>query len=103
MTFKLSHRCHCGFLHSSVRYLSLLQIPTFGFLYVAGYIGHVGRQYLIQSRSAAKPTEKEIIIDVPLALKLAFQGWAWPLATVQVRNRISTTDSTIEQQPCRTV
>ena len=31
-------------------------------------------------RGEAKPTEKEIIIDVPLALKLAFQGGAWPLA-----------------------
>jgi hypothetical protein len=62
-----------------------LQIPTFGFLYVAGYIGYVGRQYVLAVKSAAKPTEKEIIIDVPLALKLAFQGWAWPLATVAVR------------------
>mmetsp|Transcript_7710 Transcript_7710/g.13314 ORF Transcript_7710/g.13314 Transcript_7710/m.13314 type:complete len:229 (+) Transcript_7710:60-746(+) len=58
-------------------------IPTLGFLYVAGYIGSVGRQYIIQVKSATKPTEKEIIIDVPLALKLAFNGWAWPLATIQ--------------------
>ncbi len=64
-----------------------VQIPTIGFLYVAGYIGHVGRQYIIQSKEAAKPTEKEIIIDVPLAIKLALNGWAWPLATVQVRTR----------------
>eukprot|EP00195_Chlamydomonas_chlamydogama_P004820 CAMPEP_0202898744 /NCGR_PEP_ID=MMETSP1392-20130828/7173_1 /ASSEMBLY_ACC=CAM_ASM_000868 /TAXON_ID=225041 /ORGANISM="Chlamydomonas chlamydogama, Strain SAG 11-48b" /LENGTH=228 /DNA_ID=CAMNT_0049584755 /DNA_START=74 /DNA_END=760 /DNA_ORIENTATION=+ len=55
-------------------------IPTIGFLYVAGYIGYVGRQYLIQIRGGAKPTEKEIIIDVPLALKLAGQGAGWPLA-----------------------
>ncbi|KAF5830939.1 photosystem I protein P21 [Dunaliella salina] len=58
-------------------------IPTFGFLYVAGYIGHVGRQYIILSKEDAKPTDKEIILDVPLALKLAFQGWAWPLASIQ--------------------
>jgi len=58
-------------------------IPTFGFLYVAGYIGYVGRQYLLLTKKEAKPTEKEIIIDVPLAIKLALQGWAWPLAAVQ--------------------
>jgi hypothetical protein len=64
-----------------------VQIPTFGFLYVAGYIGYVGRQYLIAARSTAKPTDKEIIIDVPLAVKLAWQGAGWPLAAVQVREQ----------------
>lgn len=62
-----------------------MQIPTFGFLYVAGYIGYVGRQYLIAVKGEAKPTDKEIIIDVPLATKLAWQGAGWPLAAVQVR------------------
>lgn len=61
----------------------LLQIPTIGFLYVAGYIGHVGRGYIIKVKEDAKPTDKEIILDVPLALKLAFSGWAWPLAAIQ--------------------
>lgn len=66
-------------------------IPTFGFLYVAGYIGYVGRQYLIQTKAGAKATEKEIIIDVPLALKLAFQGWTWPVSVVQeLRNNTLT-------------
>lgn len=58
-------------------------IPTFGFLYIAGYIGYVGRQYILEVKKAAKPIEKEIIIDVPLALKLSLQGAGWPLATVQ--------------------
>lgn len=58
-------------------------IPTIGFLYVAGYIGHVGRGYIQAVKSEAKPTDKEIIIDVPLALKLAFQGAGWPIAAVQ--------------------
>ena len=40
----------------------------------------VGRNYLTMARGAAKPTEKEIIIDVPAAIKLAFQGGAWPIA-----------------------
>lgn len=51
---------------------------------MAGYIGYVGRQYLIAARTAAKPTDKEIIIDVPLAVRLAWQGAGWPLAAVQV-------------------
>ncbi|MEW5306373.1 MAG: hypothetical protein WDW38_007113 [Sanguina aurantia] len=58
-------------------------IPTIGFLYVAGYIGYVGRQYIMAVKKAAKPIEKEIIIDVPLAIKLAWQGAGWPLATIQ--------------------
>jgi photosystem I subunit 3 len=53
-------------------------IPTFGFLYVAGYIGYVGRQYLNLTRDI----NKEIIIDVPLALDLARRGAGWPLAVV---------------------
>jgi len=69
---------------ASLHRMSTLQIPTIGFLYVAGYIGHVGRGYIIKVKEEAKPTDKEIILDVPLALKLAFQGWAWPLAAIQV-------------------
>lgn len=62
-------------------------IPTFGFLYVAGYIGYVGRQYLQIVKAGGKATDKEIIIDVPLALQLAWQGGAWPLATIsELRN-----------------
>merc|ERR1719321_1674937 len=38
-------------------------IPTFGFLYFAGWLGHSGRLYLESTRNK----EKEIIIDVPLA------------------------------------
>ncbi|KAI8469080.1 MAG: chloroplast photosystem I reaction center subunit III [Monoraphidium minutum] len=57
-------------------------IPTIGFLYVAGWIGYVGRQYLNMVRGDAKPTEKEIIIDVPAALKLSVEGFGWPLAVV---------------------
>ncbi len=51
----------------------LLQIPTIGFLYIAGWIGYVGRDYLIASKAESKPTQKEIIIDVPMALKMAAQ------------------------------
>jgi photosystem I subunit 3 len=58
------------------------QIPTIGFLYVAGWIGYVGRQYLNLVKGESKPTEKEIIIDVPAALKLSAEGFGWPLRVV---------------------
>jgi photosystem I subunit 3 len=55
-------------------------IPSLLFLYIAGWIGWVGRAYLIAVRSGKNPEEKEIIIDVPLALKCSLSGFAWPLA-----------------------
>ena len=62
------------------------QIPTFGFLYVAGYIGYVGRSYLniVREGGFKAATDKEIIIDVPLALELAGKGAGWPLRVVSV-------------------
>ena len=63
--------------------LAYLQIPTVGFLYIAGYIGYVGRDYIKSVKSEKKPTEKEIIIDVPFAIKLAFQGIGWPFRAIQ--------------------
>jgi photosystem I subunit 3 len=53
-------------------------IPTFGFIYVAGYIGTAGRTYLNEIKSRKNPQESEIIIDVPLATSIAFKSWAWP-------------------------
>jgi len=63
-------------------------IPTFGFLYIAGWIGYVGRMYLMATKAGAgKATDKEIIIDVPLALDCASKGAAWPLQVVsELRN-----------------
>ncbi|CAM6097927.1 unnamed protein product [Calypogeia fissa] len=57
--------------------------PGIVFLYIAGWIGWVGRSYLIAVRSTKKPTEKEIIIDVPLALSLLWKGAVWPFAAVR--------------------
>jgi photosystem I subunit III len=54
--------------------------PGLLFLYIAGWIGWVGRSYLIAIRDEKKPTQKEIIIDVPLASKLMFRGFSWPVA-----------------------
>jgi photosystem I subunit 3 len=62
-------------------------IPTIGFIYVAGWIGSVGREYIQTVAKGAKPTEKEIIIDVPLALSLAAKGAGWPAkALTELRN-----------------
>lgn len=57
-------------------------IPTIGFLYIAGYIGHTGRKYLIETKKGGKAVDKEIIIDVPLALDLALKGAAWPAEVI---------------------
>ncbi|KAI3455860.1 hypothetical protein Pfo_012523 [Paulownia fortunei] len=54
--------------------------PGILFLYIAGWIGWVGRSYLIAIRDEKKPTQKEIIIDVPLANKLIWRGFSWPVA-----------------------
>ncbi|CAL9129804.1 unnamed protein product, partial [Musa textilis] len=54
--------------------------PDLLFLYIAGWIGWVGRSYLIAIRDDKKPTMKEIIIDVPLATRLLWRGFIWPVA-----------------------
>lgn len=54
--------------------------PGILFLYIAGWIGWVGRSYLIAIRDEPKPTQKEIIIDVPLATRLVWRGFIWPVA-----------------------
>lgn len=55
-------------------------IPSLLFLYIAGWIGWVGRAYVITVRGQKNPEDKEIIIDVPLAIKCSLTGFAWPLA-----------------------
>ena len=55
-------------------------IPSILFLYIAGWIGWVGRAYLIAIRGDKNAEMKEIVIDVPLALSKMFTGFAWPLA-----------------------
>lgn len=55
-------------------------IPTIGFIYIAGWIGYSGTKYVQAAKTAAKPTEKEIIIDVPMAWGLLWAGLGWPMA-----------------------
>jgi photosystem I subunit 3 len=58
-------------------------IPSVLFLYIAGWIGWVGRSYLQAVQNDKKPEDKEIIIDVPLATKLMMGGFVWPLAALK--------------------
>lgn len=53
--------------------------PALMFLYTAGWIGWAGRSYLIRTQSV----EKEIAIDVPLAVTCMASGFAWPVAAWQ--------------------
>ena len=57
--------------------------PGLLFIYITGWIGWVGRGYLQSISGDKKPVEKEIVIDVPLALKFSISGFTWPLAALQ--------------------
>ena len=71
----------------NLEHLGEFAIPGLGFLYVAGWIGYAGRSYIQENKTASKPTEGEIIIDVPKALGLMFQAGAWPLlAGLELKN-----------------
>nr|YP_010443769.1 photosystem I subunit III [Vacuolaria virescens]UTE94656.1 photosystem I subunit III [Vacuolaria virescens] len=58
-------------------------IPAILFLYITGWIGWVGRKYLRTVSSDSNSTEKEIIIDVPLALSIMTSGFSWPVSAWQ--------------------
>eukprot|EP00239_Pterosperma_sp_CCMP1384_P001010 CAMPEP_0197852784 /NCGR_PEP_ID=MMETSP1438-20131217/21391_1 /TAXON_ID=1461541 /ORGANISM="Pterosperma sp., Strain CCMP1384" /LENGTH=231 /DNA_ID=CAMNT_0043466963 /DNA_START=120 /DNA_END=815 /DNA_ORIENTATION=- len=62
-----------------LNHLGEFVIPGLGFLYIAGWIGYAGRSYVMDVKGDKKPTESEIIIDVPRALKFMFNAGAWPL------------------------
>jgi photosystem I subunit III len=55
-------------------------IPGVMFLYIAGWIGWVGRAYLQAIKKSDTPEDQEIIINVPLAIGCMLTGFAWPLA-----------------------
>ncbi len=58
-------------------------IPGLMFIYISGWIGWVGRKYIRTVSSNANSTEKEIIIDVPLALRIMSTGFIWPISAWQ--------------------
>lgn len=76
-------------------------IPSILFLYIAGWIGWVGRSYLIAVRGGKDAEMKEIIIDVPLAIKCMLTGFAWPLAALQefTTGKLTVADSKIPVSP----
>ena len=57
-------------------------IPGVLFLYIAGWIGWVGRAYLIAIKKGDNTEDKEIVIDVPLAVSCMLGGFAWPAAAI---------------------
>jgi len=58
-------------------------LPGFGFIYIAGWIGWVGRKYVRAVSTSKNPTESEIIVNVPLALKIMTTGYIWPISAWQ--------------------
>lgn len=76
-------------------------IPSILFLYIAGWIGWVGRSYLITVRGEKDTEMKEIIIDVPLAIKCMLSGFAWPLAALQelTTGKLTVPDNQIPVSP----
>jgi len=58
-------------------------LPGFGFIYISGWIGYVGRKYVRAVSTTKNPAESEIIINVPLALKIMATGYIWPISAWQ--------------------
>lgn len=58
-------------------------LPGFGFIYTTGWIGWVGRKYVRAVSKSSNPAENEIIINVPLALKIMTTGYIWPISAWQ--------------------
>jgi photosystem I subunit 3 len=59
-------------------------IPSILFLYIAGWIGWVGRAYLQTIKKQGSNVEqKEIQIELPIALPIMLSGFAWPAAAIK--------------------
>ena len=76
-------------------------LPGFGFIYISGWIGWVGRKYLQIVSTTKNPTENEIIINVPLALKIMTTGYIWPILAWQefVNNELIIEEEKITVSP----
>jgi photosystem I subunit 3 len=66
-------------------HLGDITTPGLLFLYIAGWIGWSGRSYLrtVKQLEGSSAESKELVIDVPLALKSIASGLTWPLGAVQ--------------------
>jgi photosystem I subunit 3 len=58
-------------------------IPSILFLYIAGWIGWVGRAYLQAIKKESGTEQKEIQIDLGVALPIIATGFAWPAAALK--------------------
>jgi photosystem I subunit 3 len=76
-------------------------IPSVLFLYIAGWIGWVGRAYIQAAAKSGSAEEKEIIIDIPLAIKCVLIGPFWPLAALKefTTGELTAKDSEISVSP----
>jgi photosystem I subunit 3 len=76
-------------------------IPIALFLYIAGFIGWSGRAYLQAANKAENPQEKEIFIDLALAIVSVFKGVVWPLLALQelVTGQLTAKDNEISVSP----
>lgn len=76
-------------------------IPSVLFLYIAGWIGWVGRAYLIAIREEKDAEMKEIIINVPLAISKMLFGFLWPVQALQefLSGQLTVKDSEIPVSP----
>jgi len=76
-------------------------LPGFGFIYISGWIGWVGRKYVRAVSTTKNPTESEIIINVPLALKIMTTGYIWPISAWQefVSNDLVALDEEVTVSP----
>ncbi|HEY9906143.1 MAG TPA: Photosystem I reaction center subunit III [Thermosynechococcaceae cyanobacterium] len=58
-------------------------VPGLLFLYLAGWLGWAGRNYLSVTRKSDTPEYNEIQINVPLAIKSFLTSLLWPLQAVK--------------------
>jgi len=85
----------------SLNHLGEFIVPSVLFLYIAGWIGWVGRSYLIAVRGGKNPEMDEIIIDVPKAFSIMLSGFLWPLAALQefTTGKLTAADNEITVSP----
>ncbi|BAZ53406.1 photosystem I reaction center protein PsaF subunit III [Nostoc sp. NIES-4103] len=76
-------------------------IPSILFLYIAGWIGWVGRTYLQAIKKSGDAEQKEIQIDLGLALPIIASGFTWPVAALQefLSGKLTAPDSEIPVSP----
>lgn len=67
----------------NLKHVGEFTLPGLLFLYIAGWIGYSGRSYLIAAKKSGTPEDKEIVIDVPLAISCILPALLWPVLSLQ--------------------